>query len=457
MTTDVVRTAQPLLFDRDRAAAPAVKPHGFFLAAIVLTLTAGATWGAILLVRIALARSFTALSVFEVNAHGQAQIYGWVGLFVLGAAYLLVPRFTGVPLAHPRIAAASLPLMVSGTVVRAFGEPFPELTLGPLLALSGAGLQLLAVGAFVVVLGGTLRQAPARGATHRYLLAAVGWFAVAAVLDLVHLTRLLGAPSRDALLRQVAVWQFALRETQIHGLALTLIFGMSLWLLPALFRRKVAFQTLAKRLWWPLQIALGVEIVAFVTFMSTYEPAWAGVMWLAQAVFAAAALVFVAGLGLWQRGPVTRELKFLRASHVWLAVALLMLVAAPAWSALVHDPFSHAWYGATRHAVTVGFVSLTIVGVGAALVRHLAGRALSRAALWAAFALINLGCTLRVTLQAWTDLAPAAFPAAGVSGVFEVAGLAVWGVAMGRALWGGGGEESGPRGRREELPASLGV
>lgn len=436
MTTDVVRSSTPSLFDRTRAAAPAVRPHGFFLAAIVLTLTAGATWGAILLVRIAWARSFTSLSVFEVNAHGQAQIYGWVGLFILGAAYLLVPRFTGVSLAHPGFAVASLPLMVTGTVVRAFGEPFPEAGLGPVFALTGAGLQLLAVAVFLLVMVRTLRQAPARGATHRYLLAALGWFAVAAVLDVVHLARLLGAPTRDALLRQVAVWQFALREAQIHGLALTLIFGMSLWLLPALLRRKVAMQTLAKRLWWPLQIALVVEIVAFVTFMTTYEEVWAGVMWAGQVVFAGAALAFAIGLGLWQRGPVTRELKFLRASHVWLAVALFMLVSAPAWSALVHEPFSHAWYGATRHAVTVGFVSLTIVGIGAALVRQVTGRALSRKALLVAFVLLNVGCTLRVALQAWTDLAPAAFPVAGVSGLFEVAGLTVWGVAMGRALLG---------------------
>ena len=54
----------------------------YFLAAIAVTLTAGATWGAWLLLRIARARDFAAPSIFEVNAHGQAQIYGCMGLFI---------------------------------------------------------------------------------------------------------------------------------------------------------------------------------------------------------------------------------------------------------------------------------------------------------------------------------------------------------------------------------------
>lgn len=70
-----------------RLAAPARPLHRpFFLAGIVATLTAGATWGAFLLLRIGGAGSFTRLSVFEINAHAQAQIYGWIGLFMLGSS-----------------------------------------------------------------------------------------------------------------------------------------------------------------------------------------------------------------------------------------------------------------------------------------------------------------------------------------------------------------------------------
>lgn len=64
----------------------------FFTAGIVLVLTAGATWGAWLLWQIGIRGSFTSISIFHVNAHGHAQIFGWVGLFIMGFAYQAFPR-----------------------------------------------------------------------------------------------------------------------------------------------------------------------------------------------------------------------------------------------------------------------------------------------------------------------------------------------------------------------------
>jgi hypothetical protein len=90
--------------------------------------------------------------------------------------------------------------------------------------------------------------------------------------------------------------------------------------------------------------------------------------------------------------------------------------------------FSHAYYGAIRHAITVGFISLMIVGVAAKVVPTLNGvdvRALS--ALWSPFLLINAGCTLRIAAQTLTDFTDRAFPVTGVSGILEVLGLALWG------------------------------
>lgn len=65
----------------------------FFRAGIAVLLTAGAVWGAVLLLRIATAGSFTAISIHDINAHGHAQIFGWVGLFVMGFAYQMFVRW----------------------------------------------------------------------------------------------------------------------------------------------------------------------------------------------------------------------------------------------------------------------------------------------------------------------------------------------------------------------------
>jgi hypothetical protein len=50
--------------------------------------------------------------------------------------------------------------------------------------------------------------------------------------------------------------------------------------------------------------------------------------------------------------------------------------------------------------------------------------------------LINAGCSLRVLGQTLTDFSPQAFAVAGASGLFEVTGLAIWGVHLWRVMAG---------------------
>jgi hypothetical protein len=124
---------------------------------------------------------------------------------------------------------------------------------------------------------------------------------------------------------------------------------------------------------------------------------------------------------------------------------LLPWLAPDSEAARLH--FSHAWSGAARHAITVGFVSLMIVGVAARVVPTLNGVDARRlSALWLPFVLLNAGCALRVSTQVLTDFTPRAFPFAGVSGVLEVTGLALWGAHLWLVMAGR------PRLRRPALP-----
>src|SRR5437764_13556892 len=90
----------------------------FFKAGIAVVLTLGAVWGAYLLLRIGLMGHFAAAGLHEVNAHGHAQIFGWVGLFVMGFAYQAFPSFKQSTLAFPRLARASLGVTPVGIVGR---------------------------------------------------------------------------------------------------------------------------------------------------------------------------------------------------------------------------------------------------------------------------------------------------------------------------------------------------
>jgi hypothetical protein len=411
----------------------------FFLAGIVSMLTVGVSWGVWLLLSIAANESLTAPSIFAINAHGQAQIYGWVGLFVLGFAYQAFPRFKHTTLALPGLANASFFLMLAGVVARSVAEPQQGRAPWATIALVGGVLELAAVVAFVAVIGTTLRRAGRPLETHdRYIVAAMAWFVAAAAFDLFHLHSMMTAAGREALLAQVATYQFALRDLQIHGLAMMMIFGVSLRYFPAILGTAQPSLTVARRLWLPLNLAIAGEVVGFVMFMRTKAAPWAVLMGAATVVLAAAATAYVINLRVLR--PVAdadRSVKFLRASHVWLIVSLAMLVAAPLYFRATGAGFSHAWYGAMRHAMTVGFISLSIMGVAAKVVPTLAGiHTRQLGDLWVPFALVNAGCALRVAGQVATDLTPAAFPITGVSGLLELTGLAIWGAGLARVMLG---------------------
>jgi hypothetical protein len=128
----------------------------FFRAGIAVVLTLGAAWGAYLLWRIGMEGSLAAAGIHEINAHGHAQIFGWVGLFVMGFAYQAFPRFKHADLAHPGLAFASLWLMLVGLVGRSLGQPLASvLPAASVFAVAGSILEILAIVLFAWVIAAT--------------------------------------------------------------------------------------------------------------------------------------------------------------------------------------------------------------------------------------------------------------------------------------------------------------
>jgi hypothetical protein len=163
--------------------------------------------------------------------------------------------------------------------------------------------------------------------------------------------------------------------------------------------------------------------------------------WLIEAsvlVLTGAAATLAWTFGVFHRpAEPERSVKFVRAAYAWLFVSLVLLALEPLYSGYAGRGFSHAYSGASRHAITVGFVSLMIVGVASKVVPTLNGvPAAVLPRLWVPFLLLNAGCALRVSFQILSDWTPEAFPVAGVSGVLEVAGLFLWSVHIARVLQG---------------------
>lgn len=420
----------------------------FFKAGIVTTLTAGALWGALLLITIGLKSRFTAVSVFEINAHGHAQIFGWVGLFVMGFVLQAVPRFKQTALWRPRLAELSFYLMIGGIALRVIGETLSAHRAMLALGLFGSALELSAIILFLILLARTFQSATKAPAHYDYYIGvAFAWFLLQAILDMSHLYLTATAATRAALLHQIATWQAPLRDIQIHGFALTLILGVSQRLLSGVYglpavsaRRSLSALAL---------LTAGVlgESIFFIMFRETGRHLYAGLMYLGMMLIAAAVVIATYGWcrHLWGRPAHLpayivedrrdRSFKFIRAAYGWLYLSMAMLLFIPFYNRIIGQPFSHAFYGATRHAITVGFISLMIMGVAAKIVPVLNGLDAHKISpLRLAFYLVNIGCAWRVIAQITTDTVPGAFAVIGVSGVLEVTALTIWGVVLWREM-----------------------
>jgi hypothetical protein len=432
----------------DPSLAPAVdyKPsladgiyRRFFVGGMAVTFSAGAVWGVLLLWQIAFAGSFTALPINEINAHGHSQIYGWVGLFIMGYAYQALPRFKHAALWNPPLAAASFVLMLGGITLRVIGEYFAvshdggQILLHPLwfsLGLVGMAFEVMAGAAFTFVLAKTYRASGKPIETYdRWVFAAVFWMSVSILADAFLYVMTSTASTTQELVWRVATWQSPLRDIQIYGLAMVMIFGVSLRFMPPVFGFTDPGEKTFRRLFWPLNVGIAATAILFAFMLGTRE-----FTLIAGPYYVASLAIVVPGLLISQSfrpfGKVTgndRSIKFIRASHVWLTISLLMLAFEPWYNRLTGQPFSHAYHGAMRHAITVGFISMSILGVGAKVVPNLNGVDTAKLSkLWPVFLLINLGCFLRVSNQLLTDFAAPSFGTLGISGTLEVTALGLW-------------------------------
>ncbi|MGE5609444.1 MAG: DUF1858 domain-containing protein [Bacillota bacterium] len=422
----------------------------YFLGGIILILTAGATWGAALLWQIGFTGTFTGISLHDVNAHGHAQIFGWVGLFIMGFAYQAFPRLWHTELVKPRLAVVAFISMAVGLIIRTMGMTSTGLwSLALPAAMLGGAFEIVAILLFTGQILATFFRGHGKLEPYvGFVLMALVWFVAMSFLSVWHTYNTMRATTWGQLLWYVATYQAPLRDLQIHGLALFMILGVSIRMLPPLFGVP---QVSPHRAWWALSILTASvigEITIFLAYRFTDNHAITALLMIPWIMLAIGVAMIALPWKLWRPFEQTdRSGKFVRAAYAWLAISLAMLLLLPLHHALTGIPFSHAYYGAIRHAITVGFISLMIMGFAAKVVPTLNGldtRTLTP--LWGPFLLVNVGCFLRVSTQTLTDWYPGAFAIIGLSGTLEVIGLAWWGFGLVRIM---------RQGKREELSPTI--
>ncbi len=117
---------------------------------------------------------------------------------------------------------------------------------------------------------------------------------------------------------------------------------------------------------------------------------------------------------------------FIRLAYAWLVIAGSMSV----WAAIA-DQHGGIW-GASRHALTVGFAATMVFAIGPRILPHFAGiySIFSKRLMSVSLLLLQTGCTLRVLSEplAYEGLLPFAWKMLPISGMLELSGVLMFAI-----------------------------
>ena len=336
----------------------------FVVAALAFTLTVGALTGAIDLWNLRVLMK--PVPIDHHRGHAFAQLFGFLGLFTMGMSLQLAPRFFG---ARPATRADRRMMAwcgIPGVVLLVAGRLGSLIPYADVLSVGGAVLVLAAMTAWAGLLARCRRQGGAPEALHWFLLAGVGWWVLAAVvLTAWTLGQALGGPLLRVPLD--AIW------------ALGLFGGTGSWLWGIFMRAGICTlhvkrpsERAQRRLFIAWQGA-----AAFAALAPWFESAWLNGV---QHLLAAGAVFVVIGTLRPFSGDGLELEKSVAPRAVQAGLVFLLIFAGlSVWSALAGFGFfaPPLLHDATRHAFTLGGMTLLVLGFAGRMVPGFSGQQLA--------------------------------------------------------------------------------
>lgn len=425
----------------------------FFIAGIAVFVLIGVVTGTTMLAWMSGEQSFFAPGIHRMNAHANAMVYGFAGMFILGFGYQALPRFRHTQLWRPGLALTSFVLLLTGVVLRFSGEFFGQqgiyqpalLPAGFAAGIAGNLLELGAFSLFALIMWKTLRIDGRLRVYERFVIASAVWFIVSLVFCLVLFARTHLAADFGALVATVALLQESLRTIQMFGAIGLVVLGVMLRFLPTVFAFRDPGEKLFARVFWVINGGILLAALAFPFSMAAKRDVSAGdMLTISRTAYALGMLLVVGGyitlvasFAPWRKARVQdRSIKFIRAAHVWLVISLLMIVFEPVYIGAVQGTFGHGYHAGMRHAYTIGFITMMVVAVSIKVVPNLNGVNPARLGrLWPVFALLNLSLVWRVIGEIAGDFDPALLAGIHWSGVAAGVGLLLWATHLLRVMF----------------------
>jgi hypothetical protein len=354
------------------------------------------------------------------QGHGHAQMFGWIGSFILGIGFYSQPArgrtSTGLPL-------ATFVLWTLGVALRwltnIYGWHWR------ILFPVSAGFELIAVLLFLTAAFHHKLPEPAQGKEAKPrielwvvsvllgtagLLAAVVFNFVECLNLAIHGTLLSFPHALDQKYLVLLGW----------GFLVPVVWGFSARWLPA-------FLAIAQPNGQIFRSALLLDLMGVLCGAA----GWAKP---ATMLLALSAIAIVFALHLTQRPQGHAKVlgihpsfpTFIRVAYAWLVIAGSMSI----WAAFA-DRNGGIW-GASRHALTVGFAATMVFAIGPRILPHFAGiqNIFSKRLMFLSLLLLQTGCTLRIFSEplAYEGLLPFAWNLLPASGTLELAGVLVFAI-----------------------------
>jgi len=381
----------------------------FLTSGLVFLVAPGTLLGVWNLIGISSRRSAASISPAWLQAHGHAQLFGWVASFMIGIALYTVPKFRGGAIRSLPLGWAMWAVWTAAVTARWAST---VLDWNWRVAWPAASLAELAVALLLV----WQCAVPARhtGLWNRVVFTGFAGFAVTMVWQCIAVYPVPVEPvipeARDRILLWLALWTFAF----------PVAWGFSLRFLPA-------FLGLHPPNARAVDLGLTFLALAAVSYGAGWQPG-------------GALLIAAVGAACWSLGvfgSAPRKAKtagvdpryplFVRVAFAWLVISAVLSMGQ-----------THGWTGASRHAFTVGFLATLIFAMGPRILPSFVNsRELwSRRLMLASLLLLTLGCALRVGSEPWAYAGASAFAwsVLPVSALLELTAVVVFAINLGVTL-----------------------
>lgn len=402
----------------------------YIVTGVLFMLLPGTFLGVWNLLSISAEHTVETISPAWIQAHGHAQIFGWLGTFILGIGFYSLSKMGRLPAFAVSRGWLCYLLWTSGVAMRwctgvtDFGWPQLWRYTLPLSAFMEAAAF---VTFFLTVsrhrASATRSENPKREPWMLVVMAStVGFLATVMV-------------------------NFAVTVSMaIHGVgpAVPFLLDQRMLILPT-------WGFLVPTVWgfnarW-LPIFLGLRPLRAVWLYAGLFAAWAavgtmlsGFSMLAVLLLPIAAIASIRALGVFERAVQPAKLNgvhrsfpyFVRGAYVWLFAASCLSIFAA-----VADRQGGIW-GASRHALTVGFLATMVFSIGPKILPAFCGARVlfSPRLMLAALALLNIGCLLRVASEilAYERYARWAWSVLPVSAIVELVAVTCFAANMALTL-----------------------